>query len=260
MDDPLLLTYDLELAKRYLTTTLEPAYNCEVNVEECLVNFEIPAGMKMKELHECDIGIPWCGILINKVTLVVKWILLKASDFDSSASLLRTVRLQFSDGTIYLHSLDNNEDVTRLRGHLHEEYCQMTPGSRCIGDFNTQKSLMDALLKQLPDSAAIHVFGDVKAQDSKHLRDFLWGEYTQRCERLPDQQWIGYIMENMGYQSIPTSANYWYLGKGLHIESNTVQDNDAIYKCLRGGDLSEFATTIRDGLATVPLFLKMAIV
>jgi telomerase reverse transcriptase len=75
MDDPLLLTYDLELAKRYLTTTLEldPAYNCEVSVEKCLVNFDIPAKMKMKELPECDCWIPWCGILINKVTLEVKY-------------------------------------------------------------------------------------------------------------------------------------------------------------------------------------------
>jgi hypothetical protein len=37
-----------------------------------VIFLEIPAGMKMKE-HECDSGIPWCDIVINKVTLEVKY-------------------------------------------------------------------------------------------------------------------------------------------------------------------------------------------
>ena len=37
-----------------------------------VVFLEIPAGMKMKE-HECDSWIPWCDIVINKVTLEVKY-------------------------------------------------------------------------------------------------------------------------------------------------------------------------------------------
>ena len=77
VDDPLLLTFNLELAKRYLTTLLkvDPIYNCEVQIEKCLVNFEVPniAGERIKKLHEDELWIPWCGVLINKVTLEVKY-------------------------------------------------------------------------------------------------------------------------------------------------------------------------------------------
>jgi predicted transcriptional regulator of viral defense system len=77
---------------------------------------------------------------------------------------------------------------------------------------------MGALKDQFCGSA-MHVFDGVKARDVKDLWDLL-SEYTQRCERLPDQQRIGYIMKNLGYQSIPTSANYWYLGNGVKYQIN----------------------------------------
>ena len=77
MDDPLLLTHDLELAKRYLTLMLQddPVYNCDVNIKKSLVNFEPPiiAGKEIARQHEDESWIPWCSILINEVTLEVKY-------------------------------------------------------------------------------------------------------------------------------------------------------------------------------------------
>ena len=77
MDDPLLLTYNVELAKRYLETMLhvDPADNCKVNIEKCLISFDAttPAGEKIKKLQTDDTWIPWISLLINRVTLEVKY-------------------------------------------------------------------------------------------------------------------------------------------------------------------------------------------
>lgn len=77
MDDPLLLTYNLNVATYYLKQMMDvdQAYNCKVNVGKCLVSFDAttPAGEKIEKLQRDDTWIPWCSLLINRVTLEVKY-------------------------------------------------------------------------------------------------------------------------------------------------------------------------------------------
>ncbi|CAB4006089.1 Hypothetical predicted protein, partial [Paramuricea clavata] len=62
-----------------------------------------------------------------------RWILLKAGDFDTSASLLHAVRSKFRDGAMYLDPVATSQDVNCLRQCLVKEYRQVYPGSRRIG-------------------------------------------------------------------------------------------------------------------------------
>ena len=77
VDDPLLLTYNLEKAKRYLASMLvvDPADNCKVNINKCLVSFDAttPAGDKIQKIQTSVTWIPWIGLLINRFTLEVKY-------------------------------------------------------------------------------------------------------------------------------------------------------------------------------------------
>ena len=77
IDDPLLSTYNSQLAKRYLTAMLEEdsTYKCKINVEKCLVNFVAvtSTGEQIKKLSDEETLIPWCSLLINKTTLDVRF-------------------------------------------------------------------------------------------------------------------------------------------------------------------------------------------
>ena len=76
IDDPLLITPDIKLAKHYLQTLLrvDPAYNCEVNVNKCLITFdaETPAGEKVSKLEDFETWFPWCSLLINRNSLEIR--------------------------------------------------------------------------------------------------------------------------------------------------------------------------------------------
>lgn len=75
-DDPLLLSYDLDVAKHYLSTMLEEdkTYNCQVNTQKSLVNFDFvaSAGKEIRKMEENERWVSWCSIYINTVTKEVK--------------------------------------------------------------------------------------------------------------------------------------------------------------------------------------------
>jgi hypothetical protein len=76
IDDPLLLTYDLELAKRYLTLMfqIDPVYNCDINVGKCVVNFDatVKGSVALNKMQK-DEWIAWCGIFVNTRNFNVKY-------------------------------------------------------------------------------------------------------------------------------------------------------------------------------------------
>ena len=160
MDDPLLLTYDLELAKRYLTLMLQddPVYNCDVNIKKSLVNFKPPiiAGREIARQREDETWIPWCSVLINKVTLEVKYDYSRCEDFKCIKD-----SLTFDKTKTPCQTMMNNL-MAAMQTKLHQVFLDSRINSTRTVEINIQESFtyfarrLDAFVSELPPVLQAH--------------------------------------------------------------------------------------------------------
>ncbi|XP_028417491.1 telomerase reverse transcriptase-like [Dendronephthya gigantea] len=160
IDDPLLLTYDQQLAKRYLTAMLEedPIYKCKINVEKCLVNFDAvtSTGEPIKKLSDEETSIPWCSLFINIATFDVRFDYSRCESFEDIKNSLK-----------YDTSRKPGENMFKclkfaLQTKLHQLF--LDPKINCVRTIETNVRecftyfirRMDAMVSELPPATQAH--------------------------------------------------------------------------------------------------------